>query len=248
MERRTFLRKAAMAGAVIGLSDSIIASTVHIPSSAKITLKEEAIVLFQGDSITDAGRDRKVSTPNTSPMMGMGYAILAAGTLLERFAEKRPVILNKGVSGDKVYQLNERWEAECIKLKPDVLSILVGVNDFWHTKSGGYNGTSATYETSYRALLQQTKKALPDVKLIIGEPYAVKGVKAVDDSWFPAFDEYRSIAQKLATEFDAVFIPYQKVYDEAQQRASASYWTHDGVHASLAGAQLMAKAWMQAFA
>ncbi|MDR3094769.1 MAG: SGNH/GDSL hydrolase family protein [Bacteroidales bacterium] len=247
MERRTFLKKAALSGAVIGLADSIIASTVNIPSSAKITLKEGATVLFQGDSITDAGRDRKVSTPNTSPMMGMGYAILAAGALLEKYAEKHPVMINKGVSGDKVFQLKARWDAECINLKPDVLSILVGVNDFWHTKSGGYKGTARTYETDYRALLQRTKEALPEVKLLIGEPYAVLGVNAVDNSWFPAFDEYRNAARKLAEEFNAVFIPYQKVYEEAQKRAAPSYWTHDGVHASLAGAQLMAKAWMQAF-
>ncbi|MDR0814966.1 MAG: SGNH/GDSL hydrolase family protein [Bacteroidales bacterium] len=247
MERRSFLKKAAFAGTVIGLSDSIIASTVQIRSSAKIALKEDAVVLFQGDSITDAGRDRKVSTPNTSPMMGMGYVMLAAGALLERYAEQRPVIINKGVSGDKVYQLNDRWNEECINLKPNVLSILVGVNDFWHTKSGGYKGTAKTYETDYRALLLRTKEALPEVKLIIGEPFAVTGVKAVDDTWFPAFDEYRKIARNLAEEFNAVFIPYQTVFDEAKKRAAASYWTHDGVHASLAGAQLMAKAWMQAF-
>ncbi|MDR1666216.1 MAG: SGNH/GDSL hydrolase family protein [Bacteroidales bacterium] len=247
MERRSFLKKTAFTGAVLGLTDSIIASTVNIRSSSRIQLKENAIILFQGDSITDAGRNRAVKTPNSSPMMGSGYAVLAAGALLHQYAAKRPIIYNKGISGNKVFQLDKRWDTDCIQIKPDVLSILIGVNDFWHTKTDSYTGTVALYEKDYRALLKRTVDALPHVKLIIGEPYAVKGVGTVNDSWFPAFDEYRAVAQKLADEFNAVFIPCQKLYAEAQKHAPASYWTHDGVHASLAGAQLMAHAWLQAF-
>ena len=242
--RRDFLKKAAVGGAILSISD--IASAVNIPKSSKITIKEGNVILFQGDSITDAGRDKNAKTPNTSPMMGSGYVMLAAGKLLFKYAEKNPVVYNKGISGNKVYQLAERWDADCIDLKPDVLSILIGVNDFWHTKSNNYKGTVKNYEEDYRALLKRTRNALPDVKLIIGEPFAVSGVKAVDDSWYPVFNEYRETARKMADEFGAVFIPYQKVFDEAQKRAPGIYWTHDGVHASLAGAQLMADAWMQA--
>jgi lysophospholipase L1-like esterase len=248
--RRVFLKKATFGGvAMLGLSNSIIASAMSgLPQSSKIALNEHDTVLFQGDSITDAGRDKKVTTPNTSPMMGSGYVLQTAGALLHQHAEKQLTIYNKGISGNKVYQLAERWDAECIELKPNILSILVGVNDFWHTKSHDYKGTSKKYAADYRALLQRTKKALPDVKIIIGEPFAVKGVKAVDESWYPAFDEYRAMAQQIATEFGAFFIPYQKVFNEAQKRAPSAYWTHDGVHASLAGAQLMADAWLQAIA
>ena len=95
-------------------------------------------------------------------------------------------------------------------------------------------------------MLKRTLAALPNIKLIIGEPFAVIGIRAVDSSWFPEFDKYRETAKKLADEFNAVFIPYQKVFDEAQKRAPGVYWTHDGVHASLAGAHLMANAWIQA--
>ena len=242
--RRDFLKKAAVGGAILSISD--IASAVNIPKSSKITIKEGNVILFQGDSITDAGRDKNAKTPNTSPMMGSGYVMLAAGKLLFKYAEKNPVVYNKGISGNKVYQLAERWDTDCLDLKPDVLSILVGVNDFWHTQSNNYKGTVKNYEEDYRALLKRTRNALPDVKLLIGEPFAVSGVKAVDDSWYPGFNEYREVARKIADEFNAVFIPYQKVFDEAQRRAPGIYWTHDGVHASLAGAQLMADAWMQA--
>jgi lysophospholipase L1-like esterase len=86
---------------------------------------------------------------------------------------------------------------------------------------------------------------LPDVKLIIGEPYAVRGVKSVDDKWYPAFDEYRHAAREIADSFGAAFIPYQDIYDKAQKSAPGSYWTVDGVHPSLAGARLMAQAWLE---
>ncbi len=243
--RRNFLKKAVLGGIALSISD-ITASAVSIPQSSRITLQKDDVILFQGDSITDAGRSRDTKTPNTSPMMGSGYVMLAAGELLFKYPEQNLTIYNKGISGNKVYQLAERWDADCIDLKPNVLGILIGVNDFWHTKTNNYKGTVKNYEDDYRALLVRTRNALPDVKFVIGEPFDVKGVKAVDDSWYPTFDKYRESARKLAEEFNAVFIPYQKVFDEAQKHAPGAYWTHDGVHASLAGAQLMADAWMKA--
>jgi len=243
--RRDFLKTAAMSGALLSVP-GIVASAMNVPLASGITLQKDDVILFQGDSITDAGRDKNAKTPNTPPMIGSGYVIQAAGELLFKHAGKNLSIYNRGISGNKVYQLAERWDSDCIELKPNVLSILIGVNDFWHTKTGNYNATVKTYEDDYRALLKRTVAALPGVKLIIGEPFAVPGIKAVDDSWYPEFDKYREIARKLADEFKAVFIPYQKVFDEAKKYAPGVYWTHDGVHASLAGACLMANAWLEA--
>ena len=245
--RRDFLKTATMSGAMLSIP-GIVASAMTISQTSKISMQKDDVILFQGDSITDAGREKDTKTPNTSPMMGSGYVIQAAGELLFKHAEKNLTIYNKGISGNKVYQLAERWNTDCIDLKPNVLSILIGVNDFWHTKTGGYQGTAKTYEDDFRALLKRTLTALPNVKFIIGEPFAVTGVRAVDNSWYPEFDRYREAAGKLADEFKAAFIPYQKVFDEAQKRAPGVYWTHDGVHASLAGAHLMANAWMEAVA
>ena len=84
------------------------------------------------------------------------------------------------------------------------------------------------------------------MQLVIGEPFAVTGVKAVDSKWYPAFDEYRQSAREVATAFGAVFIPYQTVFDKAQKAAPGVYWTGDGVHPSIAGGALMAEAWQQA--
>ncbi len=145
-----------------------------------------------------------------------------------------------------MYQLAERWDADALDIKPDVLSILVGVNDFWHTITNGYTGTITTYRNDFKTLLDRTRQKLPDIKLIIGEPFGVMGISAVTASWYPAFNEYRQAAKETAENFGAVFIPYQSVVDEAQKKAPGNYWTGDGVHPTLAGAQLMAHAWLRA--
>ena len=243
--RRNFLKTAAASGAMLSIPAIVTNAMSHV-GAARISLQKDDIILFQGDSITDASRDRNNNTPNTSPMMGSGYVIQAAGELLCKHAAKNLTIFNKGISGNKVTQLAERWDADCINLKPTVLSILIGVNDYWHTRTRDYSGNLRSYEEGYRALLRRTIAALPNVKLIIGEPFAVSAIRVVDDTWFPDFDRYREAAKRIADEFNAVFIPYQTVFDEAQKHAPGVYWTHDGVHATLAGAYLMANAWMKA--
>jgi lysophospholipase L1-like esterase len=232
--------------ATVGMPAIVNAASHHYAREHKISINEIDIILFQGDSITDSGRKKDSNDYNSTSAMGAGYALLAGGNLLKTHAGKNLKIYNKGISGNKVFQLAERWEADCLALQPNVLSILIGVNDFWHMKNGKYEGTIETYRNDYIALLERTKQALPEVKLIIGEPFAVTGTKAVDKDWFPQFDEYRQAARDIAEQFDAVFIPYQQVFEEAQKHAQATYWTPDGVHPSLAGAELMAQAWLKA--
>lgn len=244
--RRKFLGT-SLAGATLAISLPEIVKAAAAPATAapKIRIMENDVILFQGDSITDAGRNKENTAPNNSGALGNGYALLAAANLLHAHASKQPVIYNKGISGNKVHQLDARWEEDCIAIKPAILSILIGVNDYWHTLSGNYDGTVQVYRDDYRKLLDRTMHALPDVKLIIGEPFAVNKVKAVTDDWFPAFDEYRRAAREIADEYGAAFIPYQRVFDEASKNVPPSYWTGDGVHTTLAGAQLMAEAWLQ---
>ena len=108
---------------------------------------------------------------------------------------------------------------------------------------GNYDGTLEIYENDYRKLLQRTKDALPDVKIIICEPFVIPGTTAVNESWVVPFGKYQKAAKKLAIEFNAFWIPFQEVYDKALLDAPASYWIPDGVHPSLSGSQLMADAW-----
>ncbi|WP_207492340.1 SGNH/GDSL hydrolase family protein [Aridibaculum aurantiacum] len=247
--RRSFIRNTSLAGA-FGLALPSIVSAAFEGENAtrlkkKIRIEKDDVILFQGDSITDSGRKKDDMNYNTAGAFGNGYALIAASELLYRAGDKNLKIYNKGISGNKVYQLAERWDKDAIDLKPTVLSILIGVNDFWHKLNGRYDGTVKVYRDDYKKLLDRTKQALPDVKLIIGEPFAVTGIKAVDDKWYPEFNEYRAAAREVADQYDAVFIPYQSVYDKAQQKAPGVYWTHDGVHPSLAGARLMAEAWLE---
>jgi lysophospholipase L1-like esterase len=109
-----------------------------------------------------------------------------------------------------------------------------------------YDGTVEKYENDYRKLLARTIESLPEVKLVICEPFAVLGCSAVTEKWYPDFNNYRATAKKLAGEFDAVFIPFQAIFDEAQKHAPGKYWTGDGVHPSMAGSSLMAEAWLKA--
>lgn len=245
--RRNFIRLFSL-GSVAAINMPAIVSAAYAKEKKgkRISIQNDDVILFQGDSITDAGRKKDDKEANSAVALGRGYACNATAQLLLQFANKNISIYNRGISGNKVYQLAERWEADCLALKPRVVSILVGVNDYWHTLVNGYKGTVETYRNDYDALLKRTKENLPDVQLIIGEPFAVNKVKAVDDKWFPAFDEYRKVARELAEEHNAVFIPYQSVFDKALEQAKGSYWTADGVHPTLAGAQLMAHAWLEA--
>ncbi len=243
-DRRSFIRKTALAGIMTAGIPEIVSAAFAPDSIKKQTLGKGNTILFQGDSITDAGRDRDEPAFNAPSALGSGYALLAGAALLEKYAKLDLKIYNRGISGNKVYQLAERWDKDCLELKPDILSILIGVNDIWHKLNGDYDGTVDIYRNDYIALLERTRRALPDVKLVICEPFAVPGVKAVDDKWYPEFYSYQKAAKEIADKFGAVFIPMQKIYDQAQKVAPGSYWTPDGVHPSLAGAHLMAGAWV----
>jgi lysophospholipase L1-like esterase len=204
------------------------------------------VILFQGDSITDAGRDRSKQLANHGRSFGTGYTHILASWLLEKLAGEDLKIYNRGISGNKVYQLAERWEADCLDLKPDVLSILIGVNDYWHKRNGNYDGTPEVYERDYRNLLIRTKETLPDVKLVICQPFILTHTSAVDESWVEPFNAYQRIAARMAEEFGAVWVPFQEAFDRALDLAPETYWAGDGVHPSMAGAQLMAEAWLKA--
>jgi lysophospholipase L1-like esterase len=243
-DRRSFL--AAGVGATTAGLAALSSSAIAAESSATgPIIKPGDTILFQGDSITDAGRKRELADKvNNQAAFGNGYAWMAASALLVGKPEMKLKFFNRGISGNKVYQLAERWQAECIDLKPNVLSILIGVNDIWHSLGGDYKGTVNVYKNDYMALLKRTKDALPDVKLVICEPFVLK-CGAVNDKWFPEFDGYREAAKSVAEQFDAIFIPFQGMFDRAVEYAPPEHWAGDGVHPSPTGAALMSHCWLQ---
>jgi lysophospholipase L1-like esterase len=217
-------------------------------AKGKQLIKPGQTILFQGDSITDAGRSRdSAAEANSQAALGNGYAWLAAAQLLVDSPDANLKFFNRGVSGNKVHQLAQRWKADCLDIKPDVLSILIGVNDIWHQLAGQYEGSLETYERDYRALVKRTQDALPKVKLVLCEPFVLK-TGHVDETWFPAFDGYRAAAKKIADESGALFVPFQKMFDTAIQFAPPDHWAADGVHPTSHGAALMAHWWMKAVA
>lgn len=241
VNRRSFLKRTT-ASALVGVSLPGMAGKSYSNHS-----QEDVVIVFQGDSITDAGRNKEQQAPNQSRSLGNGYAVLASAEILREQAGNNWMCYNRGISGNKVHQLAARWKEDCLDLKPDVLSILIGVNDFWHTLTHDYAGTASVYEEDFRNLLSLTRSSLPDIKFIIGEPFSVYGGSAIDPSkWYPEFDKYRAAAKRIAEDFDATWIPYQTIFDDALQVADVEYWCPDGVHPSVAGNALMAQAWLEA--
>jgi lysophospholipase L1-like esterase len=250
LSRRSFLQTSSLALSAAGLAAANSAEAAPWLSLGRNLIAKNDLILFQGDSITDAGRSRdkeKTTTPNTQPGLGNGYAWLAAAELLVDRPDDGLKILNRGISGHKVFQLAERWQADCLDLEPTVLSILIGVNDIWHSLEPklGYKGTVEIYERDYLALIERTKKALPKVKLVICEPFVLR-CGAVNDKWFPEFDRYRAASKRVAEIQHATFVPFQTMFDEAVKYAPPEHWAADGVHPSPTGASLMAYFWSKA--
>ncbi|MBE7045582.1 MAG: lysophospholipase [Ruminococcaceae bacterium] len=200
-------------------------------------------ILFQGDSITDCGRDRE-----NFYGLGCGYP----NQLAERIGFLYPAefeVVNRGISGNRVTDLLARWKCDCLNLKPDILSIMIGVNDVWHDFiSEVPNGVNTPlYEKIYTILLEETLRVLPDVKIVLLEPYVLHGT-ATDELWdtfSSAVAEKREVVYKLAEKFNLPVVPLQKKLDEAYQNAPAGYWSQDGVHPTPAGHALIADAWLE---
>ncbi len=237
--RREFVT--ATAGALAG--SALLPST---PAVARPTPPADGtVVLFQGDSITDTGRDRGVADPNAARALGSGYPLLAASAALAAHPDRGLRFYNRGVSGNKVPDLAARWAADTVALAPDVLSILIGVNDFWHKLSSGYTGSVEDYEQQYAALLDETRRALPRARLIVLEPFVLR-CGAVDGRWFPEFDQRRAAAERVARRAEATFVPLQQMFDDLARRSAPPYWAADGVHPTPAGHGVIADRWRRA--
>ena len=203
--------------------------------------REANRILFQGDSITDGNRGRSLD-PNH--ILGHGYQFIVAAKFGGRLPARHLTFLNRGVSGNTVADLQKRWEKDTIALKPDILSILIGVNDL-------NRGISAEqYEQSYDQLLGDTMKALPDVRLVLCEPFGLPaaGKEQNWDAYRANLVKMQAIVEKLAAKYRAPVVRFQKVFDDACQHAPADYWIWDGVHPTYNGHQLMADEWERAVA
>ncbi|MCQ2378730.1 MAG: SGNH/GDSL hydrolase family protein [Victivallaceae bacterium] len=205
-------------------------------------------ILFQGDSITDVERDR--NTPALPYALGSGYPVLVASRLAADRPEKKYEFVNRGISGNRVVDLYGRWKVDALNLKPDLISILIGVNDSWHEAEHSNGVELDRYEEIYRMLLTWTCDVLPETKLVLLEPFIVNYTASA--GWDPRYvaevPARAKIVAKLAAEFNAVFIPLQKKIDDAVAAAGGDIGSilRDGVHPAPAGHQLIADAWIEA--
>ena len=197
---------------------------------------ENARILFQGDSITDGNRGRSAD-PNH--ILGHGYCFIIAAQYGAQFPEKKLTFMNRGISGNTVSNLQARWQKDTLDLKPDVLSILIGIND-------GRKVPLEQYEQVYDKLLTETKAALPNIKFVLCEPfYLPKGGHVESDARDQDVKKRQVIVAKLAEKHHAALVKLQQVFDEACKRAPAEYWIWDSVHPTYSGHQLMADAWVK---
>lgn len=205
------------------------------------------VILFQGDSITDSGRSREYDCYG-----GYGYPTLIKAELgYEKPGEY--VFYNRGVSGNRVLDLYSRIVCDILNIKPDYMSILIGVNDVWHGFSG--NGTGLKrYEKVYNDLIADIKEELPDIKIIILGPFVLKGTGTVSEEDPQRWDIFKNgvtdmaeAAKRVAEKFSLPFVDLQEKFDEACKKAPADYWTVDGVHPTAMGHEIIKRVWLDTF-
>ena len=193
--------------------------------------------LFQGDSITDCCRFR-----DDEKSLGFGYPLVTAANIGAEYPQKFNFI-NKGISGNRIVDVYARIKCDIINLKPDYMSILIGINDVWH-ELGEQNGVDAPkFEKIYSMLIEEVKEVLPEIKIFILEPFVMNG-PATDGNfdYFVTETKLRAeAAKRIAEKYDLTFVPLQEKFDELCKVAPASYWTHDGVHPNAEGHGVIAK-------
>lgn len=201
-------------------------------------MSKNTTVLFQGDSITDAGRNR-----DDSESLGFGYAMFAASWFTAQHPEKPVKFINRGISGNRIIDLQSRWQKDCLDLNPALVSILIGINDTWRRYDSNDPTTAEQYEAGYRDILNQTKKL--GAKLVLCEPFvlhvAENRVRYRED-----LEPKIEVVNKLAKEFHAILIPLDKIFSEVSKLRPPSFWAQDGVHPTPAGHALIAQHWLKA--
>lgn len=241
--RRDFIRLASLAGltTAAGLSTAF----VNKKTAYKKPEKKNLSFLFQGDSITDGNRGRN-DDPNH--ILGHGYCFGVSSRIGADFPEYGFQFFNRGISGNTVSDLERRWQTDALDLKPDVLSLLVGINDVNNSIDRKEDALDVkAFEATYRKLLTLCREQNPNLLVVLGLPFffASGWRKNQFEKWHPLTLERVEIVKRIAVDFNAVLIDYPKLFEEAQQRAPIDYWIWDGVHPTVFGHELMAREWIK---
>lgn len=194
--------------------------------SSRIELGPGQRIVFIGDSITAAESGTAVHGP-----LGNGYVHFAGNFLVARYPRLNLEIINTGVNGNTVRELKRRWEKDCIGQRPDVLSVLIGINDLWTQHAGAeylrYAVYPDEYELTYRLLLSEARQRC-NCKFVMMEPFMFCGDP--ENAMLKGLRTYIDIVHKLAAEFDAVLVELQSGIDEEIAEVLPERWSMDSVH------------------
>jgi len=208
-----------------------------------LTLNPHNVILFQGDSITDAGRTRSRIGPNSLDGIGFGYARFITDFLLKENPDNFYQFYNRANSGDQIHNLAYRWEQDALRLMPDVISILIGVNDTWNYVELGLGSDLETFQRIYREILTNTREILPKVQLVLCEPFLLL-VGEVDQAWIADLKLRQDIVRGLAEEFQGVFVPFQAALNQSAREVPPSHLLEDGVHPTRKGHVVLHENWL----
>ena len=204
-------------------------------------------IVFFGDSITDMGRRREYDNlSDTAFSYGVGHPLFVAGELHQN--PDRYEVINRGIAGNEIVNLYARACEDVWNHGPDVLSVLIGINDLWHQISLNAGVDLERYVKVYKMLLEDTKKRFPNIKIILCEPFMLMGCgteKYYDH--FTKIAEYAAAVKQIAEEYGAYFLPLQSVFTQATARARQDTYLYDGIHPTAAGAKLIADEWLKLF-
>ncbi len=204
-----------------------------------LDVSSKLTILFQGDSVTDTGR----SYTNNAELGG-GYPMFVHGMLSAAHPDNKCTILNRGISGNRTIDLVNRWTEDCIALKPDVVSILIGVNDTWRRYDSNDVTTTEQFTQNYRTILERVKNEL-DAKIVMIEPFVLP-VSPDQNKWREDLDPKIHSVRALAQEFGVTYLPMDGIFASAACHTGLSFWASDGVHPTNAGHSLIARTWLQA--
>jgi lysophospholipase L1-like esterase len=184
-------------------------------------------------------RRKRGRTADPNHILGHGYAFLIAAKYGAMLPERKLVFLNRGISGNTVLDLAARWQTDTLDLKPDVLSILIGINDT------SRHIPAEEFEAAYDKLLVDSLAASPKLKLVLCEPFTLPGGRYQGqwEEWRAEVRKRQEATTGLAEKYHATLVRFQKVFDDAAGRAPADYWIWDGIHPTYSGHQLMADEW-----
>jgi acyl-CoA thioesterase-1 len=203
-----------------------------------ILIEDNAVLLFQGDSVTDCGRSQEDDN-----YLGAGYANMIAASISAIYSEKNITIINKGISGNRVKDLQGRWKEDCLKLKPTWVSILIGINDCWRRYDSNDPTSVEDYEDGYRDLLTQIKSKTK-ANIILMDPFVLP-VTEDRNKWREDLDPKIDAVRRLAREFKAIYLPLDGIFAQAATKIEPAFWTADGVHPTQSGHALIATEWMK---